>query len=85
MKEGIILFLIEVTCAFLATVNMRSIAQGNYFWTAVSDILIALLAFTTITKIVEKSNRTAKLIGFVLGAVVGSLGGIFLSKIVLGK
>lgn len=83
MKRGIILFFVQVVLTFVAAFNMRSIAQANYLWVGITEVLIAILGFFAISEIAVKTNKLAKLVGFISGSVIGSLLGVFLSKIVL--
>jgi|WetSurMetagenome_2_1015567.scaffolds.fasta_scaffold90332_1 hypothetical protein len=83
MKQGIILFVVQFILNLVGTVNLISTAQCNYLWTATTDIMIALLGFTAIKKIAEKGNGVQKIVGFTIGAVSGSMMGIWLSKVIL--
>ena len=84
MKHGVILFFVQCLLNFVATVNIIATAQCNYLWTILSDIMIAILGFTAVKKIAEKGNGVPKIIGFTLGAVLGSVLGIYVSKMILG-
>jgi ABC-type enterobactin transport system permease subunit len=44
---------------------------------------MAVLGFSAIKQIAEKGDGTPKIIGFTLGAVTGSVFGIFVSKMIL--
>jgi hypothetical protein len=83
MKHGVILFFTQCLLNFVGTVNLIATAQMNYLWTIVTDISIALLGFTAIKQIAEKGDGVQKLIGFTLGAVGGSVVGIYVSKLIL--
>jgi hypothetical protein len=83
LKKGLILFFVQVVLTFIAAFNMRSIAQANYLWTGITEVLIAVLGFFALTEIASKTNRTAKYIGFITGSLVGSLSGILVSKLIL--
>lgn len=85
MKQGLILFVVQFFLNLIATVNMRATAQGNYLWTGITDFVTAVLGFATIYLIIEGGNWVEKLIGFTVGAVAGSLIGIYLSKKILKK
>jgi hypothetical protein len=83
MKQGVILFAVQFILNFVGTVNMRATAQGDYLWTIITDLMIAFLGFTAIKKIAEKGDGVQKLIGFIIGAVTGSVLGIYISKKIL--
>lgn len=77
------MFFVQLILNFVGTFNMRSTVMADYFWTGVTDVIIALLYFFIIVQIVDNGNRKAKIIGFILGALTGSLGGIYISKLIL--
>lgn len=83
MRRGVILFIVQFILNFVGTFNMRATAQGNYVWTIITDIIIAILGYTAIKEIAQKGNGIPKLIGFTAGAITGSLLGIYLSKMIL--
>jgi hypothetical protein len=83
MRHGVILFFVQCLLNFVGTVNLIATAQFNYLWTILSDIMIAILGFTAIKQIAEKGDGVPKIIGFTLGAVLGSVLGIFVSKMIL--
>lgn len=85
MRHGVILFFVQSLLNFVGTVNIIATSQCNYFWTIVSDIMIAVLGFTAIKQIAEKGDGIQKFIGFTVGAVTGSVFGIFVSKVILTK
>jgi hypothetical protein len=83
MKKGILLFFIQAMVTFIAAFNMRAIAQANYTWTIISEVLVGIMIYLSVKEIADKAHPTAKLIGYVCGGVVGSVIGIYISKIVL--
>ena len=83
MRSGVILFFIQVMLTFVAAFNMRSIAQANYEWTILSEIIAGLMIFLSVREIADRANSVQKCTGFILGSVVGSVIGIFLSKLIL--
>lgn len=83
MIRGISLFFIQAIIAFIATFSVRAIAQGNYEWTIYSELIIGAMVYLSIKEIVNKANPVAKFIGYICGGVIGSIFGIFISKIIL--
>ena len=84
MKHGAILFGVQCLLNFVGTVNLIATSQFNYAWTITTDIIIAILGYLQIKKIAEKGDGLWKLTGFTLGAVAGSILGIFVSTKILG-
>lgn len=85
MKQGLILFLLQFVLNFIGTVNIRTTVDGNYLWTAITDLITALLGFGSLFMIIEAGNWIEKGAGFTVGAVGGSLLGIYVSKKFLKK
>jgi hypothetical protein len=85
MKKGVTLFFIQIMVTLVAAFNMRSIAQANYEWTIISELVVGLMIFISIKEIADKTNPIAKCIGFILGSIIGSVVGIYLSIKVLAK
>ena len=92
IKEGVILFFVQIIQCTVIAINYRSISQANYPITALSAAAIAGITFFIIQKISDTNNKkkkkneqSAAWIGFMLGSVVGDLIGILVSKMLLGS
>ena len=68
----------------LLVINYRAVAQAHYFWSALSDFAIATLSYFVIKRIATSDNTLHQWLGYALGGVVGSLFGIWISKVMLG-
>jgi len=77
-------FFSQLLAYFLVTANYRAIAQGRYFWTAITDLLYATVQFYLIKKIADSKQTGVALVGYVSGGVVGSLTAIWLTKLIFG-
>lgn len=84
IKEFMIMFMIQTTSYGLLVINMRAVAQAHYFFSAISDFAIATLGYFVIKRIAHSDNTLHQWLGYALGGVVGSLLGIWISKLMLG-
>lgn len=78
---------VEAVSFFLVVANNRAVAQGNYWWTALTDTLFSLQAFAVFKLAVDDANgRTwAAGLGGTVGGVCGSLLSIWITKHVYGQ
>jgi hypothetical protein len=83
--NGIVLYFAQVFSFILMSINYRAIAQANYFYTAITDVLIAILTFFIFKKIIDSKTTVSMWIGYTAGSVTGSLFGIYASKLILGN
>lgn len=86
-KDFLILFLTQVLMYTILCINYRAVAKGDYLQSAVSDFMIASASFFVIKRIAkeekEGDNAFWPWLGYALGGVVGSILGIWISKILL--
>ena len=82
-KDATILFLMQLTNYTLLVVNYRAVAQAHYFWSAISDFVIASFSFFVIKKIATSENTVHGWLGYALGGLAGSIVGIWVSKLML--
>jgi uncharacterized membrane protein YfcA len=76
----ILLFcLVEFIAFLLATLNFRYCAKGHVGKTIFTDVLIAANGFFVI-KLVSEATSLYEMAGYVLGAALGSLLGMKLTK-----
>lgn len=66
------------------TLDVRSVAQANYFIAGCVNALLAFLSFA-IVKRISSAKGMKEQFGYTIGGTVGVEIGIFLSKIILGK
>lgn len=62
----------------LLVVNTKAIAETSYTWTVVSDVAIAFFGFTLIQR-VAAAQSLAERAGYIVGAALGSVSGLYLS------
>jgi len=83
LKDALILFVLQLTNYTLLVVNYRAVAQAHYFWSAISDFIIASFSFFVIKKIATSENSVHGWLGYALGGLAGSILGIWVSKFML--
>jgi hypothetical protein len=84
IKEFLIMLGIQTLSYGLLVINYRAVAQAHYIWSALSDFAIATLGYFVIKRIANSDNTLHQWLGYALGGVVGSVFGIWLSKVMLG-
>lgn len=85
LKEGAILFGAQMLSFAVITINYRAVAQAEYVWSALTDIITAALSYFVIRRIIKSKSSVAQWIGFTIGSATGTVIGIFISKIILGN
>ena len=77
----------EAVCFAVLVANTRAVAQGSYFWTAITDAGFGLQSFIVFKLAVDdKNGRTwAAGLGTTVGGVCGSLVSIFVTKHLYGQ
>lgn len=86
IKEAAILFGAQMTSFAVISINYRAVAQANYLWSVLTDIVIASLSYFVVRRIAKSNgNSFAQWFGFAFGSAVGTIIGIFVSKIILGN
>jgi len=83
--DSFILFFAQMLSFAIITINYRAIAQADYVWSALTDVIVAGLSYFVIRRITKSKDSKTQWIGFTLGSAVGTIIGIFFSKIILGK
>jgi hypothetical protein len=79
LRDALILFILQVVNYSLLVINYRAVAQAHYFWTGVSDFVLASFSFFVIKKVASSDNTFHGWLGYALGGLVGSLVGIWIS------
>lgn len=85
IKEALLMFIVQVVSYSLLCVNYRAVAQAHYLQSAVSDFAIATLGYFVIKRIANSDNSMHQWFGYAMGGVVGSIVGIWISKLLLGQ
>jgi hypothetical protein len=85
IKDCFILFFAQMISFAIITINYRAIAQADYIWSALTDVIVAGLSYFVIRKIIKSKDSKLQWLGFTIGSAVGTVIGIFISKIILGK
>lgn len=85
IKEGIVMFTIQVFSYAIMCINYRAVAMAHYHQAAITDFTIAAINFLVIRKIAKSEEAMHQWFGYVLGSVAGSYLGIYLSVIFNAK
>jgi lipopolysaccharide export LptBFGC system permease protein LptF len=83
MRQPLKLFALNLIQFFVIVANTRAYTQGNYFWTAVTDLAFCFLAFT-LTKSIAESKTWKDRVGYALGGTLGALLAIAATKVLYG-
>jgi hypothetical protein len=81
-KRFLLFFIVELIAFFVIACNFRALAQGLYFWTAVTDALLIFQGMM-ITKLMfddERSRDWNSIAAFSCGGACGSLLSIWVTK-----
>lgn len=84
-KDAIILFILQLINYTLLVINYRAVAQAHYFWSAISDFVIASFSFFVIKRIATSDSTLHGWLGYATGGLVGSILGIWISKFMLAS
>jgi hypothetical protein len=85
IKDSFILFFAQMLSFAIITINYRAVAQADYLWSALSDVIVAGLSYFVVRRIIKSKDSIAQWIGFTIGSATGTVIGIFASIIILGK
>lgn len=72
----------EAVAFFFVAANFRAVAQGLYFWTAITDMLLVFQGML-VTKLMFDDARTRdwySIAGFTFGGAAGSVLSIFVTR-----
>jgi len=61
---------------FIITINFRAVAEANYLWTFITDIILACLGFTVL-KHIQEANSKFEMICYAIGGAIGAQIAIF--------
>jgi hypothetical protein len=85
IKDAFILFFAQMLSFAVITINYRAISQASYLWSALTDVVVAGLSYFVVRRIAKSKDSLYQWAGFTLGSAIGTIIGIFISKLILGK
>lgn len=85
IKDCLILFFAQMLSFAIISINYRAVAQANYLWAILSDVIVAGLSYFVIRRISKSKDSVIQWIGFTSGSVFGTIIGIFSSVLILGS
>ncbi len=85
LLDALIMFAIQLVNYTLLVVNFRAVAHANYFWSAISDFVIASFSFFVIKKIAKSDDSFHLWLGYAMGGLFGSILGIWISLLIHGS
>lgn len=83
VKRFALFFTSEAVSFFFVAANFRAVAQGLYFWTAITDMLLVFQGMM-VTRLMfddERSRDWVSIAGFTFGGAVGSVLSIYVTKV----
>lgn len=83
LKEMSVFFCLQVFSYGAVTFNYRVIAQGRTSAAVLSDMTIAAFNFFVIKKVAGSKSKVAA-VGYVLGSMLGTSCGIWVTKLMYG-
>ena len=84
IQDAFILFAAQMLSFAVISINYRAVAQASYIWSVLTDIVIASLSYFVVRRIAKSENSVCQWAGFAIGSAIGTIIGIWLSKIILG-
>lgn len=78
-KDALLVCLGQILAYTLICYNIRAVAQADYLGTALSDAIFATVNFLIIRRITKTDDAMHIWCGYVVGSVIGSLLGIYIS------
>jgi lipoprotein signal peptidase len=84
VKEFLKFVLAQCLNYFLLVMNYRAVAQARFFWTLVTDTVIAAVSYWMIQKVSAAKSRAARA-GYIAGGALGSMIGLAVSKLLYGQ
>ena len=79
ISRAALLFCLQFFGYLLVTLNIRAVADANYILTFVTDILIAVIGFTSIKQVVNATTRVEQF-AYALGGALGAQTALWLSS-----
>ena len=85
IRDSFVLFFAQMLSFAVISINTRAIAQADYFWSVLTDLIVATLSYFVVRKIAKSPNSAYRWAGFAIGSAIGTIIGIWVSKIILGS
>jgi hypothetical protein len=85
IKDAFILFFAQMLSFAIITINYRAVAQASYIWSALTDVVVAGLSYFVVRRIAKSKDSVCQWFGFTIGSAIGTVIGIWISKIILGN
>ena len=86
MRDAVILGILQFLNWAICTISWRAVAQANFLASVITDTTLASLQFFVLRKIAKSEATTlVPWIGYTVGGVLGTVVGLQLSLILLGK
>ena len=79
LSRAAFLFVLEFFAFLIVTLNMRAVADINYPLTFITDILVAVIGFTSIKQVVNATTRVEQF-AYALGGALGAQTALWLSS-----
>ena len=79
-REALIIAAAQAVLFAILCVNFRAIAEADYAVALISDALVASMQFFVIRRISQGDEHFHRFGGYVIGSVLGSWVGIWISK-----
>jgi TPP-dependent 2-oxoacid decarboxylase len=83
MNTPVKLFLLNFFQFFIVVANTRAYTQGQYLYTAITDLVYCIMAFT-VTKAIAESKTNWDRVGYALGGMLGAQLSIYITKMLYG-
>lgn len=71
MTRALKLFCLQFCLYFIVTLNMRAVADLNYFLVLITDILVGAIGFTTFKELMKAETRREQ-VSYILGGAAGA-------------
>lgn len=84
MKPALQIAALQAVQFLIVTANLRACAQGLYGPAVLTDGLLLLNGVYIAKRIYREASTRAEIAGYVIGGMVGSVSGIWLTKVVFG-
>src|SRR3954466_11215355 len=87
IREALILGGTQFLSWGICTISWRAVAQANTTASVITDSILSTLNFFLFRRLIKKANDEAVIpwLGYTIGGVIGTITGVKLSLLLLGK
>lgn len=85
MRSAVVIGALQCAQFLIVTANLRACAQGLYVPALATDALLMLNGLVVARRVLREAATRAEITGYVIGGVVGSAAGIWVTKAVFGQ